>query len=121
MVKIQKSKHINYEVSAENKSIGRLASEIASMLTGKRDPSYLPNVIPQVSVLIKNFDKIKITDKKMDGMVKYHYSGYPGGMKQKNWRTIFENDPKKLLFSVLYNMIPKNKLRKDIIKKVKFV
>lgn len=105
-----------YQVDATNQSLGRLASKVAVILRGKNNPNYQPNVMPQEKVIINNLAKIKFTGKKAGQKIYYHYSGYPGGMKAKKLETMFEKDPKKVLWLAVYRMLAPNKLRDKIIK-----
>ncbi|MBI2063029.1 MAG: 50S ribosomal protein L13 [Candidatus Yanofskybacteria bacterium] len=105
-----------HNIDAANQSLGRLASNIAVILRGKINPNYKPNILPTEKVLITNIDKIKFTGKKTDQKTYYHYSGYPGGMKSKKLKTLFEQNPKRVLWLAVYRMLAPNKLRSKIIK-----
>ena len=110
----------SYTIDASNRVVGRLASEVATIIRGKTSAEYSPHVLPQVNVTILNIDKIKISEKKLDSTFYYHYSGYPGGMKSRSVRDFFEKSPKSLFLKVIDNMIPANKLKKSILKRIKF-
>ncbi len=105
-----------HSIDATNQSLGRLASNIAVILRGKINPSYKPNVLPTEKVLITNIDKIKFTGKKTNQKIYYHYSGYPGGMKSKKLKILFDQNPKRVLWLAVYRMLAPNKLRNKIIK-----
>jgi len=101
---------------AKDKRLGRLASEIAVVLRGKTSPKYLPNVMPKVRVEVENVKKISFSGDKLDQKKYFHYSGYPGGMREKKLRIMFEKDPAWVLHHAVYRMLAPNKLRDEIIK-----
>ncbi len=109
-----------YEVDATGKAMGRLASEVAIIITGKKQVNYLPNTIPLVKVIISNIDKVRISEKKLKDNVFYHHSGYPGGLKEKQWSEIFNKNPQLLFMKIVNNMITSNKLKKNLLKKIIF-
>lgn len=104
-----------HTIDATNKVLGRLASRIALLLQGKNKPTFVPYLIKGDKVVVVNVDKIKVTGKKFEKKIYYHYSGYPGGMKKKLMR---EFSSAELLRRAVYNMLPKNKLRKDMLKRL---
>lgn len=73
-----------------------------------------------ITVVVKNVDKIKVTGKKMEQKKYYRYSGYIGGLKERVMKDIFAKDPKQVLIKAVYGMLPKNKLRRQQIKRLKF-
>lgn len=105
-----------HTIDAANQPLGRLASRIAVILRGKINPSYQPNAMPQEKVVVENIKQIKFTGKKFDQKVYHHYSGYPGGMKTRKLKVVFEKDPKKILRLAVYRMLAPNRLRDKIIK-----
>ncbi len=105
-----------HHIDATNQSLGRLASKVAVILRGKTSPSYQPNEMPQEKVTIANIAKIKFTGKKTKQKIYYHYSGYPSGMKAKKLETMFDKNPKKVLWLAVYRMLASNRLRDKIIK-----
>jgi len=109
-----------HELDATNQSLGRLASKIASLLRGKDDPAYQPNISPNVKVVIKNLDKIKFSGNKMDTKVYYHYSGFPGGMKERSLESEWKKKPQEVLRQSVYRMLPPNRQRDKIIQNLKF-
>lgn len=108
-----------HKIDASGRILGRLATEIAMKLRGKDEPSFEPRLDPKVSVVVANASQIKTTGSKMDQKTYYKYSGYPGGLKSKTMRDIFEKDPSEVLKKAVYNMLPKNKLRDQMIKRLK--
>jgi large subunit ribosomal protein L13 len=106
-------KHI---IDAANQPLGRLASKIAVILRGKINPSYKPNIVPQEKVVVENVKQIKFSGNKLSQKVYRHYSGYPGGMKTRRLASLFEKNPKKVLWLAVYRMLARNRLRDKIIK-----
>lgn len=114
-MKIERKTH---KIDATGKAPGRLASEIAIMLRGKNKASYQPNVDAGDFVHVSNAKHMKFTGKKLEQKKYYHHSGYPGGLKEKKMKEVFENNPGEVLKKAVYNMLPKNKLRKEMIKRL---
>lgn len=104
------------KINASGQTIGRLASKVSYLLMGKNKPFYYPNKTPEIKVIIENISDIKFTGKKYDQKKYYHFSGYPGGIKTERLRDIFKKNKDKLFVNVIYNMLPKNRLRKFMIK-----
>ena len=109
-----------YTIDATNKILGRLAVEIAVLLRGKNEPDFAPNKEGNTIVIIKNVDKIKVTGKKMDQKKYFRHSGYLGSLKEKSLKTFFTEKPTEVLKKAVFGMLPKNKLRAKIIKRLKF-
>jgi len=107
---------MTYNLDATNVSLGRLASKIAVLLRGKEDPNYQPSVLPKIKIIVSNVKKIKLTGRKMDQKVYYHYSGYPGGLHSKKLKVVFEKKPEWVLRQAVYRMLARNRLRDKIIK-----
>ena len=107
-------------VDATRKPIGRLATEVATIVRGKTLPSFAPNRIPAVSVVIENIDKMKITEEKLTKNVFYRTSGYPGSLKKITWKKLYDKSPQTLFLKVIRNMLPHNTLRKTLLKKISF-
>ncbi len=114
---IKKSIMKEYNFDAKDKKLGRLASEIAVVLMGKNDPNFAPNVVAKVKVLVENASQMDISEKKKAEKVYDHYSGYPGGRKEISLKALIEKkgygEPLK---NAIYGMLPKNKLRDQIMK-----
>ena len=108
-----------HTIDAENKVLGRLAVQIARFLQGKHRPDWAPNKDSGDIVIIKNIAKIKVTGRKKDQKKYYHYSGYPGGLKEKPLKELLKEDPGQVLKKAVYGMLPKNKLRAKQIKRLK--
>jgi large subunit ribosomal protein L13 len=107
-----------YTIDATGKSVGRLATNIANLLRGKNKPEFTPHLDQGAVVEVNNITKLKFTGKKFEQKKYYHYSGYPGGMKEEVLENVFEKDPDKVLRKAVRNMLPDNKLRKNMIKRL---
>jgi large subunit ribosomal protein L13 len=106
-------------VDAEGAVLGRLATQVAARLKGKYNPMYTPHVDTGDSVVVINAAKIKLTGRKMDQKNYYHHSGYMGGLKTINARKLLEKRPEDLIFHAVKGMLPKNRLGRQIFKKLK--
>ena len=111
---------MRYELDATNQSLGRLSSKIASLLRGKNQPSYQPNIMPDVEISVKNLSKTKFTGKKFDNKEYHHYSGYHSGIKTRSLSELWARKPSEVLRKMVYNMLPQNKTRDKAIKNLKF-
>ncbi|KKT80814.1 MAG: 50S ribosomal protein L13 [Candidatus Yanofskybacteria bacterium RIFCSPHIGHO2_02_FULL_44_12b] len=111
---------MQYTVDATNQSLGRLSSKIAVLLRGKNLPSYEPNRNSNAEVLVKNLKKSKFTGQKFNSKVYHHYSGYHSGIKSRKLSELWATQPNKVLRQMVYNMLPKNKMRDKVIKNLKF-
>ncbi len=108
---------MKYVLDAENKRIGRVATEAAVFLMGKNTSDFAKNKIPAIKVEIKNASKVIIDHKKMDQKTYSRYSGYPGGLKQPTMKQVIEKKGYSELFkSAISGMLPKNKLRAQMMK-----
>lgn len=101
----------NYTIDAAGKILGRLASEIAVLLIGKNMPDFVPYKDNVFNVTVINTDGIKVTGKKETAKKYYHYSGFPGGIKEMSYGKMFEKDSGRVLRMAVLGMLPKNKLR----------
>jgi large subunit ribosomal protein L13 len=110
----------NHTIDATDKVLGRLATEIAILLRGKQKPGFAPYKDIGDFVTVKNIEKIRITGNKMEQKKYYRHSGYPGGLKEIPLRKFFEKDSAEVLKKAVWGMLPKNKLRKEQIKRLKF-
>lgn len=109
-----------YVVDAENAVLGRLATETAHRLRGKHKPIYTPFVDTGDFIIVINAEKVRLTGNKLDDKVYYAHSGYPGGMKSKNAKTILTGQfPERVIESAVRGMLPKNKLGRAMFKKLK--
>jgi large subunit ribosomal protein L13 len=108
-----------YTIDAEGKILGRLASKIAMLLRGKNRGDFAPNKNFGDLVVIKNVGKIKFSGKKINKKVYYRHTGYIGGLKESKLKSVFEKDPKRVLRTAVYGMLPKNRLRNKQIRRLK--
>lgn len=106
-------------IDAEGKVLGRLATQVAVLLRGKHKVDFVPYEDRGDRVTVINARKIKVTGKKMGQKVYWRHSGYLGSMKFKSLGKAFEESPGELLKRVVVGMLPKNKLRTRLIKKLK--
>jgi len=109
-----------HRIDATNESLGRLASKVALILRGKSSPKFQPHILPDDKVIIQNIEKIKLTGRKLEQKKYYHYSGYPGGLKEKKMKDVFQKNPGEVLRRAVLGMLPKNRLRKQMIKNLQF-
>jgi len=107
-----------HKIDATDQVLGRLATQIATLLRGKNKPEFQSYLDGGDNVIITNAAKIKITGKKLEQKIYYHYSGYPGGLKEKKMGEVFTKDPAEVLKRAVWNMLPKNKLRAQMIKRL---
>ena len=108
-----------YLIDCSEKTLGRLSVRVANILRGKTKPEYTPNADVWDFVILINAKNIKVTGSKTDDKVYYSHSGYPGGIKQINFKNLLEKDPEKVLRNSIKGMLPKNRLNRQIIKKLK--
>jgi large subunit ribosomal protein L13 len=108
-----------YVVDATDQILGRLAAKVSLIVQGKEKPTYTPHVDTGDFVIILNADKIRVTGKKADVLEYETYSRYPGGRHLYSYKTMKELHPEKLLELAIRRMLPKNKLARDILNKVK--
>jgi len=108
-----------HTIDLENEILGRIAVKIAFLLRGKHKPDFVPNEDRGDFVVVKNLDKIRVSGKKSEQKKYYHYSGYMGGLKEEPFNKVFEKDPTRILKAAVLGMMPKNKLRKEQIKRLK--
>lgn len=108
-----------YIIDAEGKKLGRLASEVASILRGKRNPMFTPHVDTGDHVIVINAEKIVLTGKKLDQKLYRYHTGHPGGLKEVSYKNIMANNPEKALQLAVKGMLPKNSLGRQMIKKLK--
>ncbi len=110
---------MDYIIDASGKSFGRLASEIAVILQGKKNAKYMPRVEGEDGVIVKNVDKIKITGKKLTQKKYYRHTTQIGHLKERSLKQILEKKgPKEVLRHAVMGMLPKNKLRIKRIKRL---
>ncbi len=107
-----------YVVDATDKTLGRLSSQIASVLRGKNKPTYTPSMDTGDYVIVVNADKIKVTGKKMDQKMYYRHSDYVGGMKEATLKEMMAKKPEDVIKLAVKGMLPKGPLGRQMIKKL---
>ena len=108
-----------YVVDAEGQTLGRLATQIAETLRGKRKPQYTPHVDTGDFVVVVNAEKIAVTGKKLDEKLYYRHSGYPGGLRSRTLREQLERRPTDVIRKAVKGMLPRNRLSRAQLTKLK--
>jgi len=108
-----------FVVDAEGKTLGRLATKIATVLRGKHKAIYTPSMDAGDFVIVVNADKIAVTGKKLQNKKYYRYSGYPGGLRETTLQRMLERHPERVIEHAVRGMLPKTKLGRKMIKKLK--
>ena len=108
-----------YVVDAAGQTLGRLATRVATMLRGKHKPIFSPSVDTGDYIVIVNADKIHVTGRKMDQKIYYRHSRYPGGLREITLRNLLHKHPTRVIEYAVRGMLPKNRLGRQMIKKLK--
>ena len=108
-----------FVLDASDKVLGRLATKIADRIRGKDKPSFTSHTDGGDYVIVVNAEKIKVTGSKFTDKKYYTHSLYPGGLNTRTFKDLNEKNPEKIIVNAVKGMLPKNKLRKEIIKKLK--
>jgi large subunit ribosomal protein L13 len=108
-----------YLVDAQGQTLGRLATQIAGTLRGKRKPQYTPHIDTGDSVVVVNAEKIAVTGNKLDQKIYYRHSGYPGGLKSRTLREQLDRRPTEVIRTAVRGMLPKNRLARQQLTKLK--
>ena len=106
-------------VDAEGRVLGRFASRVASILMGKEKPTYVDFLDCGDFVIVVNAEKVRLTGKKLSDKLYYRHSGYPGGLKQMTAAEVLEKHPERLIQSAVKGMLPRNKLGRKMLSKLK--
>ncbi len=109
-----------HTIDASGKVLGRLATQVALLLRGKNKPTFSPHLDEGDEVVIKNVDKMKFTGKKLGQKVYKHHTGYVGHLKIISMSDAYKKNPQQVFKRAVYNMLPKNKLRSKMMKRLKF-
>ncbi len=117
--KKEEVKHNWYLIDVEDKIVGRVATRIADILRGKNKPTFTPHVDTGDFVVVVNAKKIKLSGNKLKDKCYYSYSGYPGGLKTKKAEDLLHKNPQEILMHAVRGMLPKNRLARQMIKKLK--
>lgn len=115
---LQDSDRSWYLFDAREYILGRLASQIATLLRGKHKAIYSPQWDQGDFVVVINCSRLQVTGNKLQGKIYYHHSGYPGGLKQEKLQDLLKRRPTEVLRKAVIGMLPKNRLRQQIIKKL---
>ncbi|HHF98746.1 MAG TPA: 50S ribosomal protein L13 [Candidatus Aerophobetes bacterium] len=108
-----------YLVDAKDKILGRLATKIARILSGKDKPIYTPHIDTGDFVIVVNARKVRVTGRKEEGKIYYHHSGYPGGLKKETLAELREKKPEEIIRRAVKGMLPKNRLGRKMLKRLK--
>ncbi len=106
-------------LDASGQRLGRLATRIATMLRGKHKPLYAPNLDTGDFVVVVNSGKIAVTGNRLDDKLYRRHTGYPGGLKETTLRRMLEKHPERVIRFAVKGMLPKNKLGRQMLKKLK--
>lgn len=108
-----------HHLDADGRVLGRIATEIATVLMGKHRPEYTPHVDCGDFIVVTNCEKIVLTGRKAEQKVKTTYSGYPGGLKSRTYADLLERRPERVMEDAVRRMLPKNRLGRQMLKKLK--
>ena len=107
-----------YVVDAEGKTLGRLATKVATVLRGKNKPTYTPHIDCGDYVIVINADKVVLTGNKLEDKMYYNHSGFPGGLRERNAKTMIEKYPEEMVERAIKGMLPHNALGRAMGKKL---
>jgi large subunit ribosomal protein L13 len=108
-----------YLIDAEDKTLGRLATEVARILRGKHKPTFTPHIDTGDHVIVVNAEKVKVTGNKFKDKQYYRHTGYPGGLKVINFAALISKKPEQVIEKAVWGMIPHNRLGRSVIKKLR--
>lgn len=111
---------MEYTIDAKNKKLGRLASEIAVILQGKKSADYEPRLVGSDKVILKNYREVGLTGKKFKEKKYYRHTGYVGHLKTRTFEEAFRKDPKQVIREAVRRMLPKNFLNSRRLKNLTF-
>jgi len=117
-----KAKDIEREwwvIDASDKTLGKIATQVANLLMGKHKPIYAPHIDTGDYVVVINAAKVKVTGKKAEQKIYYRHSGYPGGLKSQRIEELFSKDPARVIELAIKGMLPHNRLGRAMFKKLK--
>ncbi len=118
---MQKKETVNrkwYVIDAEGVVLGRLATKVANVLSGKHKPTYTPHIDCGDYVIVVNAEKVKLTGNKLNDKKYYNHSGYVGGLRERNAKTMIENYPEEMIERAVKGMLPKGALGADMYRKL---
>ncbi|MDX1838690.1 50S ribosomal protein L13 [Legionella taurinensis] len=108
-----------YVVDASDKTLGRLATEIARRLRGKHKPEYTPHVDTGDYIVVTNAEKVTVTGRKFKNKMYYHHTGFPGGIKSESFEKMQARKPERIIELAVKGMLPKNPLGREMYRKLK--
>lgn len=108
-----------YVVDAEGQTLGRMASQVASVLRGKHKPIFAPHADAGDYVIIINAEKIEVTGNKREQKIYRNYSGYPGGLKERNFAEVQSKKPEEIIERAIKGMLPKNAMGRKMYRKLR--
>ena len=108
-----------YVVDADGQTLGRLATQIADALRGKRKPEYTPHCDTGDFVVVVNAEKIRVTGNKLNDKIYYRHSGYPGGLRSRTLAEMLERRPEEVIRKAVKGMLPRNRLGRQQLTKLK--
>ncbi len=108
-----------HRIDATDQVLGRLATQVANILHGKNKPEFLPHLDLGDTVVIYNAKDIRLTGNKLENKTYYWHTGYPGGIRSKTAGEVMQKDPTELIHRAVYGMLPKNRLRAKMMKRLK--
>jgi large subunit ribosomal protein L13 len=106
-------------IDAKDKTLGKIATQVANLLMGKHKPIYAPHIDTGDYVVIINAAKVKVSGKKPEQKVYYRHSGYPGGLKSQRFEELFDEDPSRVMELAVKGMLPHNRLGRAMLKKLR--
>ena len=118
MLRKEDVEHKWYVIDAEGKTLGKVAALAASVLRGKHKPTFTPHVACGDNVIIINAEKVNLTGNKLEDKKYYNHSGYPGGLRERNAKTMIEKYPVEMVERAVKGMLPKNRLGRQMYKKL---
>lgn len=117
--KLQDTKPEWHVIDASGRTLGRLATEAATLLMGKHKPTYTPNLNTGDFVVVVNAAKVRVTGKKAEQKVYYRHSGYPGGLRSTTFEELMEKHPTRAIEYAVRGMLPKNRLGRAMLRRLK--
>jgi len=118
-IRAQDVRHDWYVVDAKDRTLGRIATEIARRLRGKHKPEYTPNVDTGDYIIVVNAEKVRVSGRKSSDKIYYHHTGYPGGIKGTPFARMQAEHPERVIETAVKGMLPRNPLGRAMYRKLK--
>ncbi len=118
-IRAQDVRHDWFVIDASDRTLGRLATEVARRLRGKHKPEYTPNVDTGDFIVIVNAEKVRVTGRKTSDKMYHHYTGYPGGLKSVSFERLRDTHPERIIERAVKGMLPRTPLARAMLKKLK--